>query len=377
LPDIEIREVQSSGDLRTFIEFPLKLYKNERYYVPHLLSDRKKFFDKKTNPFFQHARVRYYLALNNSRPVGRIAGIVNNLHNEYNNEKTGFFGFLDCINDLEIASGLLDAATEFSKNEGMDIIRGPANFSTNDEVGLLIEGFDSLPAFMMTYNPPYYIDLYEKLGLHKVEDLIAYYIDDRSAPSDRVLRIVEKMRSRGKIDIRTIRMDDFLNELELIRIIYNGAWSKNWGFIPMTPDEFSHVANDFKKIIDPDLAFIAFVDGQPAGFSLALPDYNPIFKKMNGHLFPLGLFKFLYHTKIKKSLTGLRLLTMGVIHKYHNIGLDMIFFVDTYNEGIRKGYHWAEISWVLERNVLMNKAAIQMGAKPYKKYRIYEKPILR
>jgi len=375
LTDFQIKEVSSKSDLKAFIKLPLSLYKDEPFYVPHLLVERNDFFSEKSNPFFAHATVRYFLALKDGKPVGRIAGIINDLHNEFHEEKTGFFGFFDCIDDLDVARGLFDSACGFVKQHGMNLIRGPMNFSTNDEIGLLIEGFDSLPTFMMTYNPPYYIPIYEKLGLSKVEDLIAFYIDKKSAPSDRVMRIVEKMRSRGKIHIRKINMKDFLNELEIIRTVYNGAWSKNWGFVPMTPEEFSHIANDFKKIIDPDLVFIAFIDNEPAGFSLAMPDYNPIFKKMNGRLFPTGLLKFLYHTKIKNKITGLRLLTMGVVHKFHNTGLDMIFFVDTYNEGVSKGYNWAEISWVLERNVLMNKSAVQMGARPYKKYRIYEKPV--
>ncbi len=376
MSNLTIKEVISPKELRSFIKLPLRLYKDNPYYVPHLLADRRKFFDKKLNPFFKHARVKHFLAYKNGNPVGRISGIVNGLHNEYHNEKTGFFGFFDCVDDYDIASTLFNAAYEFVKSEGMETIRGPANFSTNDEIGLLIEGFDSLPTFMMTYNPPYYIGLYEKLGLKKTEDLIAFYIDEKSAPSKRILNITEKMRARGKISIRNIKMNDFGNELELIRTIYNGAWSKNWGFVPMTPDEFTYIADDFKKIVDPDFIFLAFIDGKPAGFSLAMPDYNPIFKKMNGKLFPLGLMKFLYHTKIKKSITGLRLITMGVVHQYQKTGLDMIFFVKTYNEGIRKGYRWAEISWVLERNILMNKSAILMGARPYKKYRVYEKSIV-
>jgi hypothetical protein len=337
--------------------------------------DRKKFLDEKRNPFFQHARVRHFLALRDGRPVGRITGIVNDLHNDFHSEKTGFFGFFDCVNDIDVAGRLLHSAADFVKNQGMKIIRGPENLSTNDEVGLLVDGFDSPPTIMMTYNPDYYIDLYNKLGLTKAEDLIAYYIDDRNSPSERIQNIVDKMRSRGKIEIRTIRLDDFENELQTIRTIYNAAWSKNWGFVPMTEEEFSYVAGDFRKIVDPDLIFLAFVNGKPAGFSLALPDYNPILKKMNGRLFPLGLLKFIYHTKLRWNITGLRLITMGVVHDYQKTGLDMIFFVETFNEGIRKGYRWAEISWVLEQNVLMNKAALQMGARPYKKYRIYEKSL--
>ncbi|MEE9553886.1 MAG: N-acetyltransferase [candidate division Zixibacteria bacterium] len=377
MSNLEIIEVNSPTKLRTFIKLPIELYKDLPCYVPHLLADRYKFFDKNKNPFFKHARVKHFLAYIDGNLAGRISGIINDLHNDYHDEKTGFFGFFDCIDDLDVAVELFDRAYEFVKNEGMDSIRGPANFSTNDEVGLLIDGFDSFPTFMMTYNPPYYIDLYEKLGLEKLEDLIAFYIDEKSPPSKRILNIAEKMRSRGKITLRTINMNNFEKELEIIRTIYNAAWSENWGFIPMTPDEFTYIADDFKKLVDPDLIFLAFIDGQPAGFSLAMPDYNPIFKKMNGKLFPLGLLKFLYHTKIKKSITGLRLITMGVVHKYQKTGLDMIFFLNTYNEGVRKGYRWAEISWVLERNTLMNKSAVLMGARPYKKYRIYEKSITR
>jgi GNAT superfamily N-acetyltransferase len=319
--------------------------------------------------------VRYFLALRNGKPVGRICGIVNDLHNEFHEEKAGFFGFFDCENDPETAEALLRSAEEYVRGEGMDLIRGPMNFSTNDEVGLLIEGFDSLPAFMMTYNPPYYIPLYEKLGLKKAEDLIAFYLDDSRPISERWLNIVEKMRARSRIKIRNIRMNKFESELEIVRTIYNSAWSKNWGFVPMTEAEFQHTADDFKKLVDPELVFIAFVDDEPAGFILGLPDYNPVFKKMNGKLFPTGIFKFLYYTKIKRIMSGLRVITMGVVHKYQKLGLDAIFFVEIYNAGRRRGYNCAELSWILESNTMMVKAAENMGARPYKKYRTYEKPL--
>ena len=170
-------------------------------------------------------------------------------------------------------------------------------------------------------------------------------------------------------------MKDFENELEIVRQIYNAAWSKNWGFVPMTPEEFHHLANDFKKIVDPELVLIAYVNGEPAGFSLAMPDYNPVFKKMNSHMFPFGFLKFIYYTKVKKLMTGARIMTLGIVHKYQKIGLDMVLFLDTFTKGPRHGYHCGELSWILERNVLMNKAAVAMGAKLYKRYRVYEKSI--
>ena len=372
---IEIKEVDSKGDLLKFIKLPNRLYKNEKFFIPYLTSDRKKFLDKEKNPFFSHAKAAYYLAYKDGKLVGRIAALVNNMHNEYHNEKTGFFGFFDCINDVDVARALLSSAEKFVKALGMEIIRGPMNLSTNDEIGVLVDGFDSYPTFMMTYNPPYYDELFKNLGLSKAEDVVAYYIDDKNPAPDRIKRIVEKLRTRSGITIRTLNMKDFENELEIVRQIYNAAWSKNWGFVPMTPEEFHHLANDFKKIVDPELVFIALVNGEPAGFSLAMPDYNPVFKKMNSHIFPFGFLKFLYYTKVNKLMTGARMLTMGIVHKYQKIGLDMVLFLETFTKGPQHGYHWGELSWILERNTMMNKAAVDMGAKLYKRYRIYDKPV--
>ena len=359
----------------TFIKLPNRLYKNEKYYIPYLISDRKKFLDRDRNPFFHHARAVYYLAYIDGAPVGRIAGIVNDMHNQFHNERVGFFGFFDCIEDIDVARALLAAAEEFVGSAGMELIRGPMNFSTNDEVGLLVEGFDSYPMFMMTYNPPYYIELFEKLGLKKIEDVFAYYIDENNRPSERIKIVVEKLRSRSRIMIRHISLKDFDRELEIVRAIYNDAWSKNWGFVPMTPEEFQHTADDFKKIVEPELVLLAFIDNEPAGFSLAMPDYNQIFKKMNGRLFPTGLLKFIYFTKVKRIIESARIITMGIVHKYQKIGLDMVLFHDTFVKGVSLGYHWGEMSWILERNTLMNRAAETMGGRVYKKYRIFEKSL--
>jgi hypothetical protein len=347
MDNIQIREVAGKGDLMKFIKFPNKLYKREKFFVPYLTADRKKFLDKKINPFFQHSRGAYYLAYKDGQLAGRIAAIVNDMHNQFHNEKTGFFGFFDCIDDLDVASALMAAAERFVKSEGMEIIRGPMNFSTNDEIGLLIDGFDSYPCFMMTWNPPYYIRLYEKMGLCKVEDVFAYYIDDTNPPSERIRNIVEKTKKRSRITIRTLNMNDFENELKIVRTIYNEAWSKNWGFVPMTPEEFDYLAHDFKKIVEPKLVMLAFVDGEPAGFSLAMPDYNPVFKKMNSRLFPLGFLKYFYYTRVYKLMTGARILTMGIVHRYQKIGLDMVLFYETFVGGPTHGYHWGEMSWIL------------------------------
>ncbi len=322
-----------------------------------------------------HSEAKLFVARKNGKAVGRIAGIINNRHNKEHNEKTGFFGFFDCPNDSGLSRELFDAAAEYVKAAGMDTFRGPANFSSNDDWGFLIDRFDKMPVFMMPYNPPFYNDLAEKYGFAKAKDLLAYYIDDNTPIPQKAIRVAELIKRKHSIEVRTIDLSNFEKELQTVREIYNAAWSKNWGFVPMTEEEIDRVADDFKKILDPNLVFFAFVEGEPAGFSLALPDLNPVFKAMNGRLFPFGLLKFIWHTKIKKSIGGIRLLAMGVVHKFQKRGIDNIFYLDTYMNGVKSGYRWAELSWILEDNVLMNRSLLSIGAVPYKRYRIYDKKI--
>ncbi|MFQ6002371.1 MAG: hypothetical protein ACE5KJ_01360 [Candidatus Zixiibacteriota bacterium] len=364
--------VGTKKELYDFIKFPWKIYKNNKNWVPPLIGERKDFFNKDKNPFFKHAEVIFYLAKKNEKIAGRIAGIVNHNHIEFHKEKAGFFGFFECVEDYEVAKILLDTVRDWLKSEGMVIMRGPANFSSNEEWGFLLEGFDSPPVFMMTYNPKYYLDFMEKYGMRKAKDLYAYFIDKNSPPPPRVVKMAENIQQKGEIKIRSINMKDLKNEAEKIKTIYNSAWSENWGFIPMTDEEFDHMVKDLKKVVDPNLVFIAEVNGKPAGFSLALPDVNQVLRRINGRLFPLGLFKLLWHTKIKNKIDGVRIITMGVVPEFQKRGIDTAFYVQTYNVGVKRGYTWAEMSWVLEDNVKMNRVLDLLGAKLYKKYRIYE-----
>jgi hypothetical protein len=375
LAQYSIKEVINKSDLDDFIRVPFSLYKGNPYWVPQLISESRKFFNKAKNPFFLHSDAKLFIARENDNPVGRIAGIINNRHNEFHNEKTGFFGFFDCLDDLGLASDLFNVAADYVKANGMTKLLGPANFSSNDEWGFLVNAYDKMPVFMMPYNPPYYLELAGKCGFVKAKDLLAYYLDDTKQIPRKVIRIADLIRKKENLEVRNIDMANFKRELKIVREIYNAAWSKNWGFVPMTEEEILHTADDFKKIIDPDLVFIAFSNGEPAGFSLALPDLNPVFKMMNGKLFPFGLFKFIWHTKIKKSVKGVRTLAMGIVHKYQKRGIDNIFYIDTYRNGLRKGYKWGEFSWILEDNNLMNRALEMIGSTPYKRYRLYEKYI--
>ena len=368
----EIREVKSSSDRNKFIKLPWKIYKNDKNWVPPLIIERKEFLNPKKNPFFNHAMVKLFLAYKNGVPVGRIAGIVNHAHNSFHGEKIGFFGLFECIDDYVVASSLFDKAKEFVREAGMATFRGPVNFSTNDEVGLLTEGFDSPPVIMMTYNPRYYMNLFEKYGLKKAKDLFAYSMPTSTIFPERIINLAEQIKRRDNVTIRTLDIKNFAREVSLIKNIYNDAWSKNWGFIPMNDEEFDHLAKQLKQIVDPELVFFAFVNGEPAGFSLTLPNVNEILIKLNGRLLPTGIFKLLYYSYFKKIIKTVRVITMGVVKKYQRKGLDNLFHIENTRVSREKGYKIGELSWVLEDNTMMNRVAELVKAKVYKKYRIYE-----
>jgi hypothetical protein len=358
-----------------FILFPWKsgIYKNAPYWIPPLISEDKKLFNPAVYPFHKNAEVKLFLLYDNGKPVSRVAAIINHNHNKFHNEKVGFFGFFESINSPEAAQYILDAATQFCKEKGMECIRGPMNFSTNDTCGLLIEGFDSSPLIMMPYNPPYYIDLLEKSGFAKAKDLYAYFADHNIKEQlPRMERLAQRVTKSGDVVIRNINFKNITSDIKVIKHIYNNAWSKNWGFVPMTDEEFDYMASDMKKVVDPDLALIAEIDGQPAGFSLALPDYNQIIKKCNGRLFPFGFLHFLFG---KSAIKTVRLLTIGVVHQYRQKGLDVIFYMESIKRTFNKGYRGGELSWILEDNIMMNRILESIGAKVYKRYRIYERSI--
>ena len=252
-------------------------------------------------------------------------------------------------------------------------MRGPANFSSNDSWGLLIDNFDSPPKLMMPYNHPYYPELLEKYGLKKIKDLYAYRLNaDRDIIPERILKVTKYIESRNNIIIRTINMKNFQEEINIIKKIYNGAWEKNWGFVPMTDEEFNHLAKDLKAAVEPKLVLIAEVNGEPAGFSLCLPDIHEALIKINGKLLPFGIFKLLYHIKNIKTL---RLITLGVTDKFRNKGIETVFFTKTLTTAENLGYKWGELSWILEDNHLIRKGIEAMGAKIYKTYRLFDKNI--
>lgn len=375
MSEIRVVEVESSAQLRQFIKYPNRLYAGDPNYVTPLYVERKEFFDKKNNPFYRAARTQLFLAVRDDEVVGRIATCVSYRHNDYHEEETGFFGFFDTPDDEEISRRLLKVAMIELKKAGMDRMRGPMNFSTNHECGFLVEGFDSPPVVMMTYNHPHQPRLAEKFGLKKVMDLLAYKLSTSTEPSERIRRVVESRLARTRVKIRPINMGSFAREVRLIRDVYSQAWAKNWGFVPMDDAEFDHMAKNLKQILDPDIVCIAEHEGRAIGFSLALPDINQALIRLDGRLFPTGLLKLLWLTKVRKSIDQCRLITFGVIPEYRKLGIDMMLYLETFRRGLEKGYKWGELSWILESNDLMRHGAEQMGAVMYKRYRIMEMPL--
>jgi GNAT superfamily N-acetyltransferase len=376
----KLQPVESKADLKAFIGMPWSIYANDPNWVPPLRIAVRDILDVNKNPFFRHARMKLWNAWDGSNCVGRIAAIVDDNHNKYHEEKTAFFGFFECVDDQGLANQLLDQAKEWAKAEGMNLIRGPMNPSTNHECGLLVEGFNDPAQVMMTYNPPYYGKLLEGWGLKKSKDLFAYEIDDRKAKfSDRIVAQSEKLRQKGSVKFRTVNMSKFDEEVDAILDIYNDAWEKNWGFVPMDTVEFRHMAKDMKLILDPELLLIAEVRGQPVGFGLTLPDVNQAFMKVkDGRLFPTGIFKLLWNLKgpgRKKTVNRCRILTLGIKKAFREYGIGPLLYMEYYRRGPALGYHVGEASWILEDNRPMNRALQLMCGERTKVYRLYDKSL--
>lgn len=371
-----ISEVQSKSELKKFINSQWNFYTEDRNWVPPLKFERQKLLNTAKNPFFQHSRIKHFLAERDGKVVGRISALVNDEHNKTHNDKVGFFGFFECENNQETANALFGAAGEWLLKQGMDTMRGPANPSLNDECGLLVDGFDSPPVVLMTYNPPYYQVLVEGAGFEKAKDLYAYKLDNEDYRSEKLSRLHKAVTERYGINIR--RMDfknkaKFLEDKNILKSIYNKAWEKNWGFVKMTDAEFDALAADLKSIADPDYTLIAEINGEAVGFALGLPDINQtLIHNRSGSLIP-GVIHLL--TK-KKKIDMLRIIVLGVIPEYRNKGIDAVLYHEIGARSKPKGIRYGEASWILEDNEAMIKAATQvMHGKHYKTYRMYDKSL--
>jgi hypothetical protein len=368
LGGIEVVAVDNQKALKQFVELPFTLYRDDPNWVPPLRIAVKELLDRDKHPFYANAQAEFFLAMQNGRPVARIAAILDKAHNQFHHENIGFFGFFESVNDLAAATAVLTQARKWLAERGVTTMRGPMNPSTNYECGMLLDAFDSDPMVMMTYNPRYYPALMDQAGLHKVKDLYAYLSHTESAEMKRIGKLADRVMANG-VRVRPIDMKNFQRDVELVWEVYNTAWERNWGFVPMTREEFMLQGKEMKQILKPELVLIGEVGDRVVGFALALPDINQALKPARGKLLPTGLLKILYYQRLIKSL---RVLALGVVEDYRTSGLAAAFYVTLFRNARKLGYGGCEMSWILEDNVLMNRSLEVMGAKRYKTYRIYE-----
>jgi GNAT superfamily N-acetyltransferase len=372
---LRIREIAEGESLRRFVDVAWRVNTRDPQWIAPLRMSVRTLLDRRKHPFHHHADVAYFVAERGGETVGRVAAVVNHIHNDFHGERTGFFGLFECDDDPQAAGTLLMAAADWLRRRGMERIRGPFNLSTNDEAGspgVLIEGFDSAPTVMMSHNPPYYARLLEAAGFEKTKDLLAYLIEDQTPP-ERLVRGVERLTSRAGATIRGLDMRRLDEEISTIQDVYNSAWSRNWGFSPMTDDEFRFMAKDLRPIVDPELCLIAEVEGRAVGFSLALPDLNQALRKIpSGRLLPFGIVHLL-HTR--RKINGFRVLTLGFRPGYQHLGLGAALYLRTWQVGAAKGYVYGEASWILEDNQDMRRPLENMGARVYRTYRVYERAL--
>lgn len=371
---MQIERVMDKQGLDRFIRLPWAVYEGDPHWVPPFISDMEQLLDP-TNPFFQHAEYAYFLAIEGANPVGRIGAFIDRNHINLHKEQVGFFGFFECLPDFHIAEALVDAAGTWLRHRAIEVMRGPVNPSTNDTCGFLLEGFDSPPTVMMPYTPQRYLDYMEDCGLRKAKDLHAYTTSIRDVSSvHRLEKVAAAARRRiPGVVVRSLDKGHLSEELSLIKDVYNSAWSRQWGFVPRTDEEIDHVALHWQPLIVPELVTIATVEGEPAGFLMGLPDYNQIIHKVPERRGFLANLRFRWHAR---QITRLRVMTLGVKESFRRRGLEALLYLDAFQAAQRAGYEQAEMSWVLEDNILMQRGCELMGGKLTKRYRIFEKSIV-
>jgi GNAT superfamily N-acetyltransferase len=374
---VRVRAARDRRALKQFVDLDYRLHARDPLWVPPLRRDVELLLSREKNPFFEHAEAEYFLAERSGEVVGRIAAISNRLHNETHGDRVGFFGFFESADDQAVADALLSAAAEWCRARGHDVLRGPASFSVNDECGLLVDGFQTPPTLMMPHNPRYYVTLLERAGFAKAKDLWVYEggSEERYIPvPERLARGTELIRQRMGITIRPLDMKNFEGEVERIKELYNAAWEKNWGFVPMTDHEIDHLAEQFKPVVIPELVPIAEKDGKVIGFGITLPDLNVVFRpNRSGRMFPM-ILKLLWALKTRR-IRRARILLLGVLPEYRGKGVDAMLYHWIWTKSGERGIYWGEAGWILEDNPAMNAGLEKMTFKVYKTYRLYDRPI--
>ena len=376
-PVLDIRQTPMGGDMRDFLGVVDGIYEGDASYIRPLDLDLKERLDPKKNPFFEHAEGTVFTAHQNGKCVGRITAQIDREHLERHKDETGFFGFLDTIDDAEVARALLAKAEGWLRQRGMKKARGPYSLSINEEAGCLVEGFDQPPVLLNPHHRSYQGGLIEQAGYTKEKDLLGwrYEVGDLNA---RVRKARDDIKAMPEVSSRPLSKKDLARDVTITLDIFNDAWSDNWGFVPATRKEAAKMQADLKLFLMPEITRIVTIDGEPAAVALALPNVNELIPDLHGKLFPFGIAKLLYRLKVQGAKSG-RLLILGIKKKYRlqrkYAGLSLFLYAEMNDGGRRVGMTWGELGWTLEDNAAVNTGIRMMGAKKYKTYRVYSKEL--
>jgi len=372
---IQISRVRSNRDRDAFIGFPWQVYRDDPAWVPPLIIERKEFLDREKHPFYRHGDAALFLARRNGEIVGRIMASDDPNYNALHKSNVGCFGLFDSIDDVDVASSLFDAATNWLRDRGRTEVMGPVDYSTNYVCGLLVDGFEHPPTLLTAHNPPYYVRLIEANGFKKEVDWFAWWFDPKNAPVSRLRRLVDARTRKTQAKVRPINLRDLAGDSQRLAAVFNKAWENNWGFVPFTPIEAEHMAKEMRPIIDPSMTLIAEIDNAPVGFVICVPDINVALKQINGRLtrfgLPIGLIRLLW---LRRKIRKARFVALGVLEKFRRAGIAEMLVLRVLEEGAGRGFT-AELSMTLEDNVMVNRFIEAVGATRYKTYRIYRRPI--
>lgn len=373
---IEIRQVSGKKALKEFIRVPWRIYGDDPNWVPPLLAERKEALSPK-HPFFKHADWCAWIAYRGGRPVGRISAQIDQLHESQHGHKLGFFGMLEALDDDAVFKALFETAENWLRDQGMQQMLGPFNLGINQEIGILVEGFDSPPYIMMGHSPRYYDASIKRCNYRGAQDLLAYEVDAATVVIPRTMQALLK-RSKGRVNVRLIDRKNKNRDLETMRKIFNDAWEKNWNFVPFTEEEFRAVGKELMMLLPPDYIQIAEIDGEPSAFIALLPNINEVISDLNGRLLPFGWARLAWRLKVNPPKTA-RVALMGVKQKYQNTrfgpGLAYIVIKGIMDTAAERGIERAEMSWILEHNHATRNIIESIGGKITKRYRMYEKDL--
>ncbi|MBN1311459.1 MAG: hypothetical protein JXB30_08570 [Anaerolineae bacterium] len=386
--DLSVRPVTSEVELQSFLRMPWEVYKDDLAWCPPLWKEHVHFFDPKHNAELQHIDFEKFVAWRGDKTVGTIIAFVNHAYNDFQEANTGWFGQFETLDDREAAHALLGAAEEWVRSKGVDKLMGPATFSTNSEIGLLVEGHEHPQTLLLPHARTYTQGFIESYGgFQKAMDLWIWYFDGQKWGGkkidnlpQKVVRVAEKILQRRNFTIRIADMRHFTHEVEKVKTIYNQAWARNWGFVPLDEKEVDQLAADMKDMLDPDIVIFVELDGKTIGFGLPLPDlYQPLRKARckPGEPHWWQLLRLIWHWKIAGKTTGIRAWALGVLEEYRGLGVDALLYYEMVKRGLARGYFDIEMGWTLENNDSINAVGKMLDAEAYKTYRVYEKMLTK